>query len=172
MGVEGEASLKKERFRSWVRHTSLTARFQQVRSRTKLCQKFNVAPDACVLPSYMGKTPQAHPGLKGLVHDETRQGGSEQPPWISGRVGLQGGSCADHYRCSFHSALAPGVQMGNAVSPVVAGALGRCLAKAAAASSPAGEAVISVPDPVAEAVSHCRRFVAVRTACTAAAAPC
>ena len=45
------------------------------------------------------------------------------------------------------------VQMGNAVSPVVAGALGRCLAKAAAAASPAGEAVISVPDPVAEAVS-------------------
>lgn len=43
--------------------------------------------------------------------------------------------------------------MGNAVSPVVAGALGRCLAKAAAATSPAGEAVISVPDPVAEAVS-------------------
>ena len=54
----------------------------------------------------------------------------------------------------FDSALAPGVQMGNAVSAVVAGALGRCLAKAAAAASPAGEAVISVPDPVAEAVSN------------------
>ena len=52
--------------------------------------------------------------------------------------------------------------MGNAVSPVVAGALGRCLAKAAAAASPAGEAVISVPDPVAEAVSHFRSLHATR----------
>lgn len=46
------------------------------------------------------------------------------------------------------------MQMGNAVSPVVAGALGRCLAKAAAATSPPGQAVIPVPDPVVEAVSN------------------
>ena len=32
VGVVGEASLRKMRFRSWVRHTSLTARFQQVRT--------------------------------------------------------------------------------------------------------------------------------------------
>lgn len=44
--------------------------------------------------------------------------------------------------------------MGNAVSPAVAGALGRCLAKAAAARSPAGEPVIEVVDPVLAAVSH------------------
>ena len=30
VGVEGQATLKRQRFRSWVRHTSLTARFQQV----------------------------------------------------------------------------------------------------------------------------------------------
>ncbi len=44
--------------------------------------------------------------------------------------------------------------MGNAVSPAVAGALGRCLAKAAAARSPAGEPVIKVVDPVLAAVSR------------------
>lgn len=51
-------------------------------------------------------------------------------------------------------APSPATQMGNAVSPVVAVALGRCLAKAAAARSPAGEPVIEVVDPVLTAVSH------------------
>jgi DNA (cytosine-5)-methyltransferase 1 len=36
--------------------------------------------------------------------------------------------------------------MGNAVSPAVAAALGRCLALAAVGESPPGEPVISVPD--------------------------
>ena len=38
-------------------------------------------------------------------------------------------------------------QMGNAVSPAVAAALGRCLALAAVGDSPPGEPLISVPDP-------------------------
>jgi len=38
-------------------------------------------------------------------------------------------------------------QMGNAVSPAVAAALGRCLALAAIGESPPGEPVIAVPDP-------------------------
>jgi hypothetical protein len=62
----------------------------------------------------------------------------------------------------FDGALTSGVQMRNAVSPVVAGALGRCLAKAAAAVSPAGAAVISVPDPVAESVSSFHASYATR----------
>jgi hypothetical protein len=44
------------------------------------------------------------------------------------------------------------VQMGNAVAPPVAAALGRCFALAAQKKSPVAEPVISVPDPEYEAM--------------------
>ena len=44
-------------------------------------------------------------------------------------------------------------QMGNAVSPAVAGALGRCLALAALGESPAGEPILAVPDPAYDAMA-------------------
>ncbi len=40
------------------------------------------------------------------------------------------------------------LQMGNAVSPPLASALGRCLALAAVNRAPYGQAVVAVPDPV------------------------
>ena len=43
-------------------------------------------------------------------------------------------------------------QVGNAVSPAVAAALGRCLLLAAVGESPVGEAVINVPDEAYTAV--------------------
>ena len=44
------------------------------------------------------------------------------------------------------------MQVGNAVAPPVAAALGRCLLKAAVGTSPVGEPVISVPDLAYEEV--------------------
>ena len=45
-------------------------------------------------------------------------------------------------------------QMGNAVAPPVAAALGRCLLLAAAGAAPVGAAVVSVPDEEYEAVAR------------------
>lgn len=42
--------------------------------------------------------------------------------------------------------------MGNAVSPPLAAALGRCLALAAVSRAPYGQAVVSVPDPIKKRV--------------------
>lgn len=42
--------------------------------------------------------------------------------------------------------------MGNAVSPPLAAALGRCLALAAVNRAPYGQAVVSVPDPIKKRV--------------------
>ena len=44
------------------------------------------------------------------------------------------------------------LQMGNAVAPPVASALGRCLALAVQTKSPVAQAVICVPDPEYEAM--------------------
>lgn len=46
-------------------------------------------------------------------------------------------------------------QLGNAVSPLVADALGRCLAQAAVGKAPVGAFVISTPSPELDRVSHC-----------------
>lgn len=48
--------------------------------------------------------------------------------------------------CPPPPSLFPPQQMGNAVSPQVAAALGRCLALAAAHESPPGRMLLSVPD--------------------------
>ncbi len=46
-------------------------------------------------------------------------------------------------------------QLGNAVSPLVADALGRCLAQAAVGKAPVGAFVISTPCPELDRVRHC-----------------
>ena len=46
-------------------------------------------------------------------------------------------------------------QLGNAVSPLVADALGRCLAQAAVGKAPMGAFVICSPSPELDRVSHC-----------------
>jgi hypothetical protein len=48
-------------------------------------------------------------------------------------------------------------QIGNAVAPPLAAALGRCLLLAATEDAPVGVPVVSVPDPAYEAVvAECR----------------
>ena len=46
-------------------------------------------------------------------------------------------------------------QLGNAVSPLVADALGRCLATAAVGKAPVGAFVITAPSPELDRVSGC-----------------